>query len=111
VSISAISASGAVPAYAPVSSTNLYATLTPSFNAALTQQINPPIATPITDPASTSRTIAQTYGFAPSLIVPLSLPLIYRALNPSPDAVTGVAPVSIIPRAGAYSGYLFDSVA
>jgi hypothetical protein len=122
VSISAISASGAVSAYTPVSSTNLYASINPGLNATtppanppITQAaspiLNPPVVPPLTDPVTTSTTIAQTYGFAPSLIVPGILPLIYQAINPNPDTVTGVAPVAVIPRAGTYPGYLFDSVA
>jgi hypothetical protein len=54
---------------------------------------------------------AQTYGFAPSLIVPVSQPIIYQALSANPDAVAAVKTVSLVPRSGEYPGQLFDSLA
>jgi hypothetical protein len=66
---------------------------------------------PTPSAVATSTTIAQTYGFAPSLIVPLTPILIYQAINPQPGQVTGVVKVQLIPRSGEYARNLFDQFA
>jgi hypothetical protein len=115
MSISAISASTPVAAFTPVNSANIIPTLNPSLNPTLAPSITPPANTPTSaqtlNPALTETTIAQTYGFAPSLIVPVSQPIIYQALSANPDAVAAVKTVSLVPRSGEYPGQLFDSLA
>jgi hypothetical protein len=99
VAISSISAAGAVSAFSPVNAANVAASV--SNTAALTA----------TNPVATSTTIAETYGFAPSLIVPIYQPAFYQPYSQNPDVVTGVSQIEVIPRIGQYPGSLFDTFA
>jgi hypothetical protein len=95
MSLSAIPPAGSISAFAPVNATNALPTVS---NAAA-------------NPVTTSTTIAQTYGFAPSLIVPIYQPAFYQPYSENPDVVTGVSRIEVIPRIGQYTGGVFDAYA
>jgi hypothetical protein len=65
----------------------------------------PPSATAI------STTIAQTYGFAPSLAVPIAPFLTYEAINSQLGIVTGVTRLALVSRTDDYPRHLFDQFA
>lgn len=58
-----------------------------------------------------STTLARTYGFEPSLIVPITPMLIYQAINQHPAVVPGVAKIQAISHADAYPRHFFDRFA
>jgi hypothetical protein len=108
MSISAISATASTPAFTPVRPANAFASIYPSISG---PAASPVTANAATDPVTTSTTIAQTYGFAPSLIVPIYQPAFYQPYSQNPDVVTGVSRIEVIPRIGQYPGNLFDAFA
>jgi hypothetical protein len=91
MSISTIPPAGSIAAFAPVDATNALPT--------------------VSNAVTTSTTIAQAYGFAPSLIVPIYQPAFYQPYNENPDVVTGVSRIKVIPRIGQNTGSIFDAYA
>jgi hypothetical protein len=82
--------------------------------------VPPPLAQPpLIQPApsvtqsavATSTTIAQTYGFAPSLIVPLAQVLTYQPIYANPSQVSGVTKIALISRTSEHPRHLFDQLA
>jgi hypothetical protein len=106
MSISAIPPTSSITSFPPVNAANAPA---PATNVVTNPPVN--LTNPVTSPAATSTTIAQTYGFAPSLIVPIYQPAFYQASSQNPDVVTGVARIEVVPRVGQNSGGIFDAFA
>jgi hypothetical protein len=124
MSISAISASSPSAALISTTPASPLATIAPNATAPqLTTPLNPattaPVPPPLTQPASsltpsaaaTSTTIAQTYGFAPSLIVPLAQILTYQPIYANPSLVSGVTEIALLPRTSEHPRHLFDQLA
>jgi hypothetical protein len=95
MSISAIPPAASVSAFSLVNATNAL----------------PSVSNAVANPVTTSTTIAQTYGFAPSLIVPIYQPAFYQPYSENPDVLTGVSRIEVIPRIGQYTGGIFDAYA
>ena len=95
MSISPIPPADSISAFSPIDATNAL----------------PSVSNAVTNPVTTSTTIAQTYGFAPSLIVPIYQPAFYQPYSENPDVVTGVSRIKVIPRIGQYAGSIFDAYA
>ena len=95
MSISSIPPADSISAFSPIDATNAL----------------PSVSSTVANPVTTSTTIAQTYGFAPSLIVPIYQPAFYQPYSENPDVVTGVSRIEVIPRIGQYAGGIFDAYA